>query len=389
MQNSSSDFNVYAFHRILDFYTIITDLGCELFLESAKDTPCAAEKNVKNPFCRLIRSVPDGLLRCRYQIYNAGHQAFDLGEPYVFICHAGLLEWAVPLMRGRDYLGVVVGGRVRLWDADEGIKEELRSRIDDLNLDWTALQQSFDQVTHLSPDRVHTASQLLFNIVCYHLQSDTSLLQHQKKLWNKRSYLAEELSRQKKAQSQELSIKTPQHFRKKGSRIKPDNKPNIDRMERQLIGRIRMGEISEAKEILNQILGDIFLNEVQGLNVVKARLLELLTIVGRAAVQQHTPGEDLFELYQDAVQELQQITDMEGLSPWTVEIFDRLMNTIYYSRDQSKFNIAEQVTHYLKEHYKEDININNVAEAVHFSPYYLSRLFKEEIGLTIIDYLTE
>ncbi|MFY9139168.1 MAG: helix-turn-helix domain-containing protein [Thermacetogeniaceae bacterium] len=389
MHNCSSDYNGYAFHRIVDFYTIITDLDCELFLESAKNTPHNAGENVRNPFCRLIRSVPDGELRCRYQIYKAGRQALDLGEPYVFICHAGLLEWAVPLMRGRDYLGVVVGGRVRLWDADKGFKEELRSRIHDLNLDWTAIQQSFDLVAHLKPDRVHTAAQLLFNITCYQMEPDLSLLQRQKKLWNKRSHLAEELSKQKKAQSQGLSIKTHLHFKKKGSKINRDNKPNIEQMEKQLIGRIRMGEISDAKEILNQILGDIFLNENQELNVVKARLLELLTSVGRIAVQKHTPGEDLFELYQDAVQKLQQITDMEGLYSWTVEIFDRLMNTIYYSRDQSKFSIVEQVADYLKKHYTEDININNVAEAVHYSPYYLSRLFKEEIGLTIIEYLTE
>lgn len=292
-------------------------------------------------------------------------------------------------MRGRDYLGVVVGGRVRLWDTDEGLKEELRSRTEDLNLDWTAVQQSFDQVAHLKPDRVNTAAQLLFNIACYQMEPDLTLLQRQKKLWNKRSYLAEELSKQKKAQSQGLSIKTHQHFKKKGSRIKPDNKFYLEQMEKQLIGRIRMGEISDAKEILNQMLGDIFLNEDQELNVVKARLLELLTSVGRIAVQKHTPGEDLFFLYQEAVQKLQQITDMEGLYSWTVEIFDRLMNTIYYSRDQSKFSIVEQVVDYLKKHYTEDININNVAAAVHFSPYYLSRLFKEEIGLTIIEYLTE
>ena len=389
MCKGTPNFDVNALSRILNLYTTITNLDCELFLEGALKAPFTEEKDVNTPFCRLIRSVPDGLLRCRYQVYKAGRQALDLGEPYVFICHAGLLEWAVPLVHGRDYLGVAVGGRVRLWDADETMKQELHSRIEGLKIDSFVLQQSFNQVPHLSPDRVRTASQLLFHVICYHLESDTSFLQRQIKLWNKRSHLAEELSKQKKAQSQELSIKTAWHFKKKGSIIKPDNKPTIDRMERQLVGRIRMGEISEAKEILNQIFGDIFLNDDLQLNLVKARLLELLTIAGRAAVQKHTPGEDLFELYQDAVQELKQITDMEGLYSWTVEIFDRLMNTIYYSRDQSKFIIVEQVTQYLKQHYSEDININNVAEAVHYSPYYLSRLFKEEIGLTIIEYLTE
>ena len=44
---------------------------------------------------------------------------------------------------------------------------------------------------------------------------------------------------------------------------------------------------------------------------------------------------------------------------------------------------------YLKANYATDLNVNDIAKAVHLSPFYLSRIFKEELGITMIEYLTE
>lgn len=48
-----------------------------------------------------------------------------------------------------------------------------------------------------------------------------------------------------------------------------------------------------------------------------------------------------------------------------------------------------QVQGYLAEHYAQDISLEAVAELLDFSPYYLSKLFKNTVGTSFIDYLTE
>ncbi len=48
-----------------------------------------------------------------------------------------------------------------------------------------------------------------------------------------------------------------------------------------------------------------------------------------------------------------------------------------------------QVQNYLSEHYAQDISLEVVAELLDFSPYYLSKLFKNAFGTSFIDYLTE
>jgi AraC-like DNA-binding protein len=52
------------------------------------------------------------------------------------------------------------------------------------------------------------------------------------------------------------------------------------------------------------------------------------------------------------------------------------------------FAYAEQMMQWIEEHYKEDIKLEDIAEAMHVSKYYLSRLFQHETGSSISHYLT-
>lgn len=46
-----------------------------------------------------------------------------------------------------------------------------------------------------------------------------------------------------------------------------------------------------------------------------------------------------------------------------------------------------QITSYVKEHYAEDITLNQIAEEVSLNPDYFTRFFKKYMGLTFLDYL--
>ncbi|HPU62655.1 MAG TPA: AraC family transcriptional regulator, partial [Mobilitalea sp.] len=43
---------------------------------------------------------------------------------------------------------------------------------------------------------------------------------------------------------------------------------------------------------------------------------------------------------------------------------------------------------YIEENYNKDISLDEVSRKVDISPYYFSKLFKEETGVNFIDYLT-
>ncbi|WNS73651.1 AraC family transcriptional regulator [Bacillus sp. DTU_2020_1000418_1_SI_GHA_SEK_038] len=51
-------------------------------------------------------------------------------------------------------------------------------------------------------------------------------------------------------------------------------------------------------------------------------------------------------------------------------------------------NPIESSIQFIQQHFKEPITLNTVADSVYLSPSHFSRLFKEEMGVTFVEYLT-
>ena len=72
----------------------------------------------RTDFCSVIREDPVFRKRCCRCDALAGLEAVRTGKPYVYLCHCGVVDAAVPVTVGDRYLGAVMFGQVRL-PADE------------------------------------------------------------------------------------------------------------------------------------------------------------------------------------------------------------------------------------------------------------------------------
>ena len=50
-------------------------------------------------------------------------------------------------------------------------------------------------------------------------------------------------------------------------------------------------------------------------------------------------------------------------------------------------HIVDQIQAYIAEHYAEKLTLTGIASQFYISPYYLSRLFKKSINLSLIEYI--
>lgn len=74
-------------------------------------------------------------------------------------------------------------------------------------------------------------------------------------------------------------------------------------------------------------------------------------------------------------------TDFPDLCRGTVEILDDFLDVVYKSR--GKKNTSEHLAkaiRFINAHYAEDINLDSLAQEVFVSTYYLSHLFRREMG---------
>jgi len=165
--------------------------------------------------------------------------------------------------------------------------------------------------------------------------------------------------------------------------------------ERELIGLVRLGDRTGAKEILNEILGSILYChedycDEHDFEVMKARTLELMVVLSRAAVEGGASLDKLLGLNFVYLQQLGEARRMEELWVWLVKILDRFLDTVYESRNKRNFKLINEAIKYIKENaHDPSLSLDKVADAVHVSPFYLSHLFRDELGITFISYVTE
>ena len=66
-----------------------------------------------------------------------------------------------------------------------------------------------------------------------------------------------------------------------------------------------------------------------------------------------------------------------------------VINKVFDSVEERKrgVGITDVMIDYIRNHYEENITRNSLAKLVHFSPEYVGKIFKKEMGVSINDYI--
>ncbi|MDK8184039.1 AraC family transcriptional regulator [Paenibacillus sp. UMB4589-SE434] len=70
-------------------------------------------------------------------------------------------------------------------------------------------------------------------------------------------------------------------------------------------------------------------------------------------------------------------------------IYDWLWQIKYQSADTHTPDLSEQVIRYMMEHYQDTMTVENIADLLNYSPQYLSRKFKDQMGKSPIQFLIQ
>jgi len=154
------------------------------------------------------------------------------------------------------------------------------------------------------------------------------------------------------------------------------------------MGTVKNGDRPGAKEILNSILGTILFKTIGELGILKARLLELLSILSRSAVEGGVNIDVMLEKNLTYVNKVMRINNQEDLCAWISTALNEFIELVYSSQDARKVSQIRPAINYIDANYNKPITLADVAKASHLSISRLAHIFKEQMGITIIDYLT-
>lgn len=123
-------------------------------------------------FCSVIRENPVSRKRCYRCDALAGLEAVRLEKPYIYLCHCGIVDVAVPVMVGDRYLGAVMFGQVRIPNDDTDAKvERLVNEISSFQPEEETarkdLLEMYERLPEMEYKRIVQIADLLNSLVNY------------------------------------------------------------------------------------------------------------------------------------------------------------------------------------------------------------------------------
>jgi two-component system response regulator YesN len=299
------------------------------------------------------------------------------GEPYIFQCHADLIECAAAILNGGHNGYALVCGPVLLRPSDTSLEKDVLRKVHDLPLDKSILLKSLSEVLVFSERRVQAASDLLFAMANYFAKVDWIFQKQRREISMEQARLAEELYMRKESEN---SLKK--------FRLNPTHPREDFFKENELIEFIKRGDRKKARVLLDELLGTVLFRSNEHIGILKARMLEIIVIIARAAVEAGANLEEILGYKYHFFQDLSKDDSQENLYYCLLNAFDQLCKCIYQNRNIQHTRIFIKAKDFIWSNYNQDISLKKAAGAVGISPYYLSHLFRREMGISFLEYLT-
>lgn len=343
-------------------------LSIEMAGVDGVEVPTLCSAGCHPQFCRSIRSSRIGAARCRQDRLRSMNIAMETGQPYICLCHAGIVLVCVPVMDGEMPLGGVFFGKC-LWDKpDEFFGTELTKRLRGLRYDFVELHRLAEGLPVISARRIHDAAEFLFVLLYQTAELDPRVVQWRRQKTQQQSSISEIIHETKKLGSDE---------------------PYPYESERELIAKVKIGDRTGAKEILNNLLGAILFHSPGDMNILKARLVELLSVLSRAATQGGVDINILLNKNLDYINKVLTINNQDDLCAWISRALDDFIESVYSCQDARKMGQLRPAIDFMEFNFDRPISLADIARSAHLSVSRLAHLFREQMGITLIDYLTQ
>jgi len=342
-------------------------LGLETRSIHGRDIERMCSADCHPAFCKLVQGNAVGLRRCNTERRRSLGIAIETGQSYITICHAGIVLVCVPVMDRDDALGGMFLGKC-LWEPVTPILvADVRKRLEDIGVGSGELWAAISELPVIPGRTIHNAAEFLFDLLYEVGGFDPRVIRWRRERSEQQSQIGEFIQERKKLGTEwQYPLES----------------------ERELLGKVKIGDRTGAKEILNSILGTVLFRNIGDLGILKARLLELLSILSRAAVEGGVSIDVLLEKNLAYVNKVMQIHNQEDLCAWISTALNEFIELVYSSQDAKKVTQIRPAINYIDANYDKPITLAEIAKVSHLSVSRLAHVFKEQMGITIIDYVT-
>ncbi|MCL6611679.1 MAG: helix-turn-helix domain-containing protein [Peptococcaceae bacterium] len=157
--------------------------------------------------------------------------------------------------------------------------------------------------------------------------------------------------------------------------------------ENLLLESMRRGDWEKVPLLTDELVDTVVRTGNVHPDTIKVRTLEMLTVLSRAAIELGGDPGLLLDLKVRAGLEIGEITTALELKTWLAGVAGEICRFVRERQSGTAARAVARAKQYINENYARDISLDDLARHVFLSPFYLSRVFSEEAGVSITDYL--
>lgn len=340
-------------------YANATKVATAVINNSGK-TVAASDSGVsQNRFCRIIhQNSKREELCCRTHLYGS-YQAERFGEAYIYFCPYGLIHWVTPIIEENQMIFSLVAGPVLMSSPENALIEEILVNNGLTEIEIHDLYRELEHVIYLPPNIVNDMAALLLTVASFLSGYSTTILAEKQAFFNQQASIGTVL------QTIKQETQKNSHY--------PIEK------ERDLVLKIRLGDKSGAQKVLNEIFGSIFFAQGNEIEQIKTRVIELVVLLSRAAMEGGADNEVIFGLNFNYLREIKNLTTIDEIAFWLSKVMARFTDCVFNLTNVKNIDIIYKAITFLRENYMKEISLEEVAKVVYLSPSYFSKLFKDEM----------
>jgi len=166
----------------------------------------------------------------------------------------------------------------------------------------------------------------------------------------------------------------------------PNFQQNYGEFKNQLLMRLKQGDSNGVKSFLELYTTKLCEAE-SNLNKIKNSFFEII-VTARNITLEINPN-FYSESFDNAFAVLSSENDITMIRDYVQKTLFEYISAIVSIRSQADNPIIKKVCDYINTHLSEDISLEQMADYVKVSSFYLSKLFKEEKGITFVNFLSD
>ncbi len=156
-------------------------------------------------------------------------------------------------------------------------------------------------------------------------------------------------------------------------------------LEEKLINGDKEGIVKALDELVNLLSEKISIESEK----MRIRLFELIIILSRAAAVGGANTEKLAEADFEISKEIFRVHNNKELIEVVRKACMRFSDLVGLNYISIGAETIRKAKIFLQKNYNKDISLEEVSQVISLNPHYFSRLFKKEVGMNFIDYLTK